>query len=89
MASAYNTVQPEYSLQRFLDANPSQQPLMEQLQAKVLSQPTTTSMRAVDTQKIAIVLRGQSGEIKNKAWLMTFNRRLRELGLNYRADIFD
>ena len=87
-ASAYNIVQPEYSLQRFLEANPSQQPLMEQLQAKVWSQPTPTSIQAVHTTKIAVALRGQSGEIKNKAWLMAFNRRLRELGLNYRADIF-
>ncbi|MBM6550526.1 hypothetical protein [Marinomonas ostreistagni] len=81
-------MQPEFSLQRFLDANPSQQPLMEQLQARVVSQPTPTSAQNIATQKIAVVLRGQRGELKNRAWLMAFKRRLREFDLATQVDIF-
>lgn len=85
---AYNVVQPEFSLQRFLDSNPSQQPLMEQLSARVSSHPTPLATHESKTQKIAVVLSGQKGELKNKAWLMAFSRRMRELYLDFRIDVF-
>lgn len=85
---AYNYGQSSFSLQRFLDANPSQQPLIEQLSVRVHSQPIPMAATQPDTQKIAVVLRGAEDLPSNQAWIMAFKRRMQELNIDFRLDVF-
>lgn len=80
--------QPANTLQRFLEANPSQRPLMEQLTVRVHSQPIPLTATYPDTQKIAVLLRGDEHEVVNRAWQVAFKRRMQELNVDFRLDYF-
>ncbi len=85
---AYNYGQSAFSLQRYLDANPNQQPLIEQLSVRVHSQPIPMSTSQSTTQKIAVVLRGSADLPSNQAWIVAFKRRMQELNIDFRLDVF-
>lgn len=85
---AYTFGQSSFSLKRFLDANPSQLPLIEQLSVRVRSQPVPLLATHPDTQKIAVVLHDSPSLIANQAWITTFKRRMQELSIDFRLDIF-
>ncbi|WP_067101181.1 type 1 periplasmic-binding domain-containing protein [Marinomonas atlantica] len=86
--SAYTFGQSSFSLKRFLDANPSQLPLIEQLSVRVRSQPVPLLANRPDTQKIAVVLHSDPSIVFNQAWLMTFKQRMKELSIDFRLDVF-
>ncbi|SBS36188.1 Autoinducer 2-binding periplasmic protein LuxP precursor [Marinomonas aquimarina] len=85
---AYNYGQSALSLQRYLDANPNQLPLIEQLSVRVHSQPIPMAASQPDTQKIAVVLRGSADLPSNQAWVVAFKRRMQELNIDFRLDVF-
>lgn len=85
---AYNYGQSAFSLQRFLDANPNQLPLIEQLSVRVHSQPVPMFASQPETQKIAVVLHGSVDLPSNQAWIVAFKRRMQELNIDFRLDVF-
>lgn len=85
---AYTFGQSSFSLKRFLDANPSQLPLIEQLSVRVHSQPVPLLATHSDTQKIAVVLHESPQTSSNRAWFMAFKRRMQELSIDFRLDVF-
>lgn len=76
------------SLQRFLEENPSQLPLIEQLSVRVHSQPIPLVTTYPETQKIAVVLRDSPNMPQNQAWFFAFKRRMQELNIDFRLDVF-
>ncbi|WP_067222319.1 hypothetical protein ACPUEK_03835 [Marinomonas gallaica] len=86
--SAYTFGQSSFSLKRFLDANPSQIPLIEQLSVRVRSQPAPLLATHPDTQKIAVILHSDPSIAFNRAWMMTFKQRMKELSIDFRLDVF-
>ena len=85
---AYTFAQSSLSLQRFLEDNPSQLPLIEQLSVRVHSQPIRLMTVYPETQKIAVVLRTSPSQPENQAWLFAFKRRMQELNIDFRMDVF-
>ena len=80
--------QPATSLQRFLEENPSQLPLIEQFSVRVHSQPIQLVTTYAETQKIAVVLRDSPDLPPNQAWFFVFKRRMQELNIDFRLDVF-
>ncbi|MBJ7551088.1 hypothetical protein [Marinomonas ostreistagni] len=85
---AYGFNQPSTSLQRYLEDNPNQLPLIEQLSVRVHSQPIRLSSIYPETLKIAVILRTDPEIPQNQAWFFAFKRRMQELNMDFRLDVF-
>lgn len=85
---AYDYGQTAFSLQRYLDSNPNQLPLIEQFSVRVHAQPLPLVAAHPATQKIAVVLRGAADSASDQAWILAFKRRMQELNVDFRLDVF-
>lgn len=72
----------------FYTLMPRQGPLAEQFSATVHAPPNPIRITQKRPAQVAIVLFGDAESMDNKALLNTFRRRMRELNIDYRLDIY-
>ncbi len=76
------------TLQRFLEENPGQQALLDQLAVRVHSLPAPINSLQTATLQIGVIFSGSDSDIENKAWLIAFKRRMQILRIDYRLDVY-
>ncbi|MBR7889642.1 hypothetical protein J9B83_11890 [Marinomonas sp. A79] len=74
--------------QTFYKLMPRQGPLAEQFSAIVHAPPNPIRITQKRPVQVALVLFGDVESIDNKALLNTFRRRMREINIDYRLDIY-
>ncbi|SBS24557.1 Autoinducer 2-binding periplasmic protein LuxP precursor [Marinomonas spartinae] len=88
-AQAMNVLPYVMSSQDFYRAWPDQRPLSEQLSAVVNSPADPINMRQVSPVRVSFLLSGKASSIENKSLLLSFKRRMKELGIAYQITIYD
>ncbi|WP_245595697.1 hypothetical protein [Marinomonas ushuaiensis] len=72
----------------FYQAIPKQGPLAEQFTSVVNSLPKPISIAQKEQIRVAMLLFGDVDSLENKSLLLSFKRRMRELAIDYRLDIY-
>ena len=88
-ASAYTFAQPRFALERYLEANPSQQALMDQFAVRVHNQPNTMGGVRTRAVRIGMLFTRPLSDVVSQRSLVAFKRRLQEIGVDFRLDLFE
>ena len=72
----------------FYQANPSQISLTQQFSVTVNAVPLPIRMNQEEPIRVAMLLFGVQTSTENQALLLSFKRRMRELGIDYRLDTY-
>lgn len=72
----------------FYQLSPRQGPLAEQFTTVVNSPPSPLRVPQKRAVRIALLLFGNTNSIENSSLLMSFKKRMRELGIDYRLDTY-
>ena len=88
-AQAMNVLPYVMSSQDFYRAWPDQRPLSEQLSAVVNSPADPINMMQISPERVTFLLSGTTSSIRNKSLLLSFKRRMQELGIAYQITIYD
>lgn len=84
----YTYDQTDYILQRFLEENSGEQPLLDQLSVRVSSPPVPLNFIQTKTLLIGMIFTGTESDLENRAWLVAFKKRMQALRIDYRLDVF-
>ncbi|MCB5161802.1 hypothetical protein [Marinomonas algarum] len=74
--------------QDFYQAMPRQRPLAEQFSSILQSPPLPIRIQQQRSVNVAMFLFGDVDSVENQALLLAFRRRMRELNIDYRLDIY-
>ena len=72
----------------YYQVSPRQGPLAEQFTTIINSPPSPVRITQKNAVRIALFLFGDEGSIENKALQITLRKRMRELGIDYRLDVY-